>query len=212
MEANVLRILIDTCVWQHWFTFKREPETLSQKHRAYSENFDIIYRKANSSNAIELLYNALVVHELGIRYSAEFSEYVLPIAKKIVIPLTRCDGLYIHDGSILHGGLMGGSLKDFLTADGYPQEEKIQEEAKKLQAGAKLYKTNPRKRELDVEHMESALEAKADLFITNDEKTIIKRLEKMSARYDSGHPINLIYSITKTPTTALPDITRYLKS
>jgi len=184
---------------------------LSPKHRAYSESFELIYQKSFSSDFIELLYNALVKHELGLKYCSEFSEYVLPMAKKIVIPLSRCDGLYSLDGSILHGGIMGGSLKDFLTMDGYLHEEKINEQAKMLQPKAKLYETKPRKHEMDVEHMESALEANADLFITNDEK-IIKRLEKMSVNYDSKHPINTIYSKTKNPTSALQYIVECLDS
>ena len=99
---------------------------------------------------------------------------------------------------------MGGCLRDFLNDDGYDQEYMVSMAVDKLKVGEKLYETSARKRELDVEHMESALEAGADLFITNDEHTIIRRLESMSNRYDSNHPINVILSITRTPTSALP--------
>jgi len=206
----MLRILIDTCVWRHWFSFKASPSCLSPALRAHSESFDMIYRLVSSSDRAEFLFNALVKHELGDKYNSEFYNYIHPIAKKIVIPLTRFDGLYCLDGSILCGGRMGGSLNEFLTADGYPQDVMVKEAAAALSDGEKLYETKPRKRELDVEHMESALETEADLFITNDESTIIRRLEAMSSRYDIDHPIHMILSITKTPTSALPYVQEYL--
>jgi hypothetical protein len=208
----MLRMLIDTCVWRHWFSFKVSPTRLSPTLRTHSENFDMIYRLVSSSDRAEFLFNALVTHELGEKYQLEFSEHILPVAKKIVIPLTRFDGLYSADGSVLCGGRMGGSLKAFLTSDGYPQDIKITEAAAALADGERLYETKPRKRELDIEHMESALEASADLFITSDESTIIRRLESMSGRYDLGHPINKILSITKTPTSALPYIQEHVNA
>lgn len=199
----MLRILIDTCVWWHWFTFKTAPDRLNAINQAHSKSFDTLYKLVSSSNSAELLFNALVKYELGDRYQSEFQEYVLPVARKIVIPLSRCDGIYCLDGSILHGGKMGGSLNSFLVADGYQQDAMVAKAAAELKADEKLYETRPRKRELDVEHMESALEARADLFVTNDETTIIRRLESMSHRFDSNHPINQVRSITKTPTDAL---------
>jgi hypothetical protein len=81
-----------------------------------------------------------------------------------------------------------------------------------LSEGKRLFETKPRKRELDVEHMESALEATADLFITNDESTVIRKLESMSSRYALNHPINMILSITRTPTSALDYIQERLNA
>ncbi len=208
---RMLQTLIDTCVWRHWFTFKQSPDKLSPTLLAHSENFQTIYQIASSSTQVELLYNALVEYELGDRYCTELSRYVLPIARKIVIPLSRRDGLYRRDGSILRRGLMDAELRPYLTADGYDQEAMIAKAAQSLQADEKLYDTSPRKRELDIEHMESALEARADLFITND-KIIIDRLSKMSSRYDSSNPINMICSITRAPTSALPQVKSYIEA
>jgi len=208
----MLRILIDTCVWRHWFSYKTSPNRLSQTLRGHSESFEEIYRIVSSSDRAEFLFNALVKYELGSKYQSEFSSYVLPVAKKIVIPLSRCDGLYHADGSILFGGRMGGSLKEFLTADGYSQDAMVSAAAAALSEGKRLFETKPRKRELDVEHMESALEATADLFITNDESTVIRKLESMSSRYALNHPINMILSITRTPTSALDYIQERLNA
>lgn len=199
-----MQILVDTCVWRHWFTLKSAPERLDAKIWTLSESFNEIYCLATSHpKHVTLLFNALVQYELGNKFSCDFEKYITPVAKKIPIPLSRCDGLHKADGSILHGGRMGGSLEEFLTADGYQQSANIFKEAHQLAKDQNLYQTKPRIREFDVEHMESALEAHANLFLTNDESTIIKRLERMAPLFDHDHPINLIASITKTTTTAL---------
>ncbi len=203
----MLRILVDTCVWQHWFTLKVAPDRLSAALREHSQSFDAIYQLVATSPSAEFLFNSLVVHELGDRYQADFARYVLPVSKKIPIPLSRTDGLHRYDGSILYGGRMGGSLTAFLNADGYQQDLMVRKAAVELHDGQRLYKTKPRKRELDVEHMESALEANADIFLTNDKSTIIERLQRLGQHHPENHPINMMLLITKTPTSAL----RYIK-
>ncbi|NTU50086.1 MAG: hypothetical protein HGA87_04235 [Desulfobulbaceae bacterium] len=207
----MLRILVDTCVWQHWFTLKINPTRLSATLRVHSESFNAIYQLIATSSSAEFLFNALVVHELGAKHEDDFAKYVAPVSKKIPIPLSRTDGLYKCDGSILSGGRTGGSLNAFLNADGYSQEEMIQNSAGSLSGEQKLYETKPRKRELDVEHMESALEANADIFLTNDERTIIERLQRLGRRYPDNHPINMILAITSTPTSALPKIQEIIR-
>ena len=207
----MLKMLVDTCTWQHWFSSKKNLNRLTSDLVTQCESFDEIYNIVSLSSNAKFLYNALVRHELGTKYQTEFEQYILPVAAKIPIPLSRFDGLYLFDGSILMGGRMGGSLREFLTFDGYPQDQKIIDAASKLRNGESLYETKPRKRELDVEHMESALEVEADIFITNDESTIIKRLEIMSEHFDKEHAINKILSITKTPQNALPLLKKLLQ-
>jgi hypothetical protein len=181
-----------------------DPARLSDPLREHSESFTSIYGLVTSSSGkTEFLFNALVQYELGEKYQNEFNNHVLPFAKKVPIPLSRLDGLYPYDGSILHGGKMGGSLNEFLKADGYPQEENIIRSAAELGGNEKLFEKSPRKREFDVEHMESALEAEAGLFLTNDERTILKRLRNLSESYKPSHAINAIHSIARTPTAAL---------
>ncbi|MGB3517317.1 MAG: hypothetical protein WBA43_12740 [Elainellaceae cyanobacterium] len=175
--------------------------------REHSQSFDVIYQLVATSPSAEFLFNSLVVHELGDRYQADFARYVLPVSKKVPIPLSRTDGLHRYDGSILCGGRMGGSLTVFLNADGYRQDLMVRNAAAELRDGQRLYETKPRKRELDVEHMESALEANADIFLTNDESTIIKRLQRLGQHHPENHPINMMLLIAKTPTSAL----RYIK-
>lgn len=199
----MMRILVDTCVWQHWFTLKTAPDRLTAALQEHSQSFDAIYQLVAASPSAEFLFNSLVEHELSDKYQLDFVRYVHPVSKKVPIPLSRLDGLHRYDGSILSGGRMGGSLIAFLNADGYQQDLMIKNAAAELSDGQSLYKTKPRKRELDVEHMESALEANADLFLTNDESTIIERLQRLGQRHPENHPINMMLLITKTPTSAL---------
>lgn len=199
----MLRILVDTCVWRHWFTLKVAPDRLSAALREHSQSFDAIYQLVATSPSAEFLFNSLVVHELGDRYQADFARYVLPVSKKVPIPLSRTDGLHRCDGSILCGGRMDVFLTAFLNADGYQQDRMVENAAAELRNGQRLYKTKPRKREFDVEHMGSALEANADIFLTNDESTIIKRLQRLGQHHPEDHPINMMLLITKTPTSAL---------
>jgi hypothetical protein len=215
----MLNILIDTNVWRNWFTLKVAPDRLQNHPNLLvdSRSFDEIYSLATSSLDVTFLFNYLVPRELGDNRKSEVSEYVLPVAKKIPIPLTRADGGYCDDGSVLHGGRMGGCLKVYLEFEGYQQEAEIMRAATAL-GDKPLYEENPRKREFDVEHMESALEAEADLFVTSDYKIIdtLDRLKRHLERFKDGHdaldPVNRIWEITKTPTDALPLIKAHLDS
>ena len=98
---------------------------------------------------------------------------------------------------------MGGSLRALLTLDGYPQEAAVRQAAGSLREGEKLYEKRPRKREFDIEHMESALEAGASLFLTVDERTILDWLRRAAESHERDHPIALMQTIAKTPTAAL---------
>lgn len=199
---------IDTCVWQHWFTFRSKPENLHGKEeiRKHSESFDQIYQLVKSSpEQAQFLFNCKIMNELNETGRAEFERLVMPFSKKVPIPLSRFDGAYLADGSILSGGRMGGTLKELLDADGQDHEQKLKDAAVSLSAHESLFKKNPRKKEFDIEHMESALEACADVFLTNDEKTILNPLRRIAAQKAPDHPIHLMCSIAKTPTDALDD-------
>lgn len=170
---------------------------------SFSEIYQLV--RAYPQHA-RFLYNKRIQDELGDRFLNEFSESVAPFSAKVPVPLTRLDGAYCFDGSITFGGRMGGSLRDLLTLDGYPQEESVKKAANSLVEGQKLYEKWPRKREFDIEHMESALEASASLFVTNDERTILELLRRAATRYTAEHPVGLIASIARSPTAALPEV------
>ena len=200
----MFRIFVDTCVWRHWFTYRSGggsdmPTRLSQ----HCDHFQIIYdRVVAVPTHARFLYNQLVKDELGNSFEDDFVAKVLPVSEKIPIPLTRFDGAYRYGDSILHGGELGGTLRALLSMYGYPHEEALKQAADALTEGKFLYETTARKKEFDIEHMESALEARAHLFLTDDESTILKRLRDASPKYHEAHPINAICRIAMTPTEA----------
>jgi len=207
----MLEIFVDTCVWHHWFTFISGVPLRQERIHQHCESFQQIYDLVSSApTRARFLHNKRIEDELGERFKKEFVERALPFSRKIPIPLTRYDGAYCYDGSILHGGRMGGTLRNLLTIQGYPHDAALEHAAETLEDGAFLYNTKPRKKEFDIEHLESALEASASLVITNDEKTIIALLQDASSKYELSHPINLICKITKTPTSALSYVRRQL--
>ncbi|MGY6217579.1 hypothetical protein ACW73L_20675 [Methylolobus aquaticus] len=199
----MLTIFVDTCVWWHWFTY-RDAAQLENRIREHCDSFDEIYKLVwRHPERSRFLHNKRIELELGDRFKAEFEQKVIPVSTRVPIPLTRYDGAYCHDGSVLRGGRMGGSLRDLLKIDGHPHDTALAMAADNLKEGEKLYYKKPRKREFDIEHMESALEADASLFLTTDERTILKSLYRAAHKYEEGHPIRLIHAIAKTPTAAL---------
>lgn len=202
----MLNIFVDTCVWRHWFTSIAK-KTAHNQILQHCVSFGNIYELVRATpEQARFLYNRRIEDELGERFKNNFIDMAFPLSTKIPIPLTRHDGAYCYDGSILHGGRMGGTLRDLLTLDGYQHESELKYKAETLQKGKSLYDTSPRKKEFDVEHMESALEAEADFFLTNDEKSILARLQRASTKFETTHPIGLIYKIAMTPTVALPHV------
>jgi hypothetical protein len=132
-----------------------------------------------------------------------FAEMIVPLADKVPIPLSRLDGAYPSDGSTLFGGVMGGSLDDFLELDGRCNREHLHAAAAGLEPCHFLYDTAPRKKEFELEHIESALEAGADLFVTTDDKSILEPLDRQQQEFDRGHSIRLLHTIAVTPRNAL---------
>jgi len=207
----MLKLFIDTCVWRHWFS-EQEGNPVGVEIQRQSQCFEEIYGLVNaSSGQARFLYNQRIVDELGPRFKDAFVQKALPVSTKIPIPMTRRDGAYKADGSILHGGKMGGSLRSLLTFEGYDQDKHVKEAAQSLGPEEKLYETAPRIREFDIEHMESALEAGADFFITNDRKSILMLLERAVKKFRESEHIQHMYTITLTPETALPFVRNFLK-
>lgn len=199
----MLTIFIDTCVWWNWFTYCAGAQ-IDERIAEHCKNFDEIYRLVQSRpDKARFLYNKKIENELGERFKSEFTQKILPVSNKIPIPLTRLDGAYCCDGSIIFGGRMGGSLRGLLTFDGYDQEIEVAKAASNLKSGEKLYDQKSRRREFDIEHMESALEANAHLFLTNDERTILELLQRAAEKHEVTHPICVMHTIAKTPTAAL---------
>jgi hypothetical protein len=200
----MLKIFVDTSVWRHWFTFVAGKSS-TPKLEQHSANFQKIYDLVcNAPTKGHFLHSKCVENELGKKFEKQFTGKVLPFSEEILIPLTRLDGTYSLDGSILLGGKIGGMLRNLSSVDGYDIEANLKLVIEKIKTDKSSYK-KVRKKEFDIEHMEAALEAEADLFITDDEISIAL-LKRASSRFNSNHPINLIYKIAKTPTLALPHL------
>lgn len=201
------RIFVDTCVWWHWLTHRAGIEITNPDLIMEVVCFDEIYQVVRNRPAqFVFLHNRRIELELGHRFSKDFFELVLPLSTSVPLPLTRYDGAYCHDGSILYGGECGGSLRDLLYASGRNHEVELRKAHDRLRQGEPLYKSNARKREFDVEHLESALEAKADIFITNDVSTIITPIKNLAKSYTAEDPVYRIGAILKTPADALKTV------
>lgn len=201
---NIMKnIFVDTCLWWHWFSYLDQPSQLLPKFKSEAEAFQQIYNLVLNSDSLQFVFNQRIVDELGSRFAKHFKDRVLPLSKKVPIPLTRLDGTYRLDGSFLHGGNFGGKLRDLLSTQGYDHAARLEESARALAPDDYLYNKKPRRKEFDIEHMESALECNAVLFITTDETTILNVLKQAAKSYPLQHPINRMHSIAKLPSESL---------
>ena len=202
-----MKLFVDTSVWRHWLTFKNKKLFENHVLEMHAKEFDRIYEIVSSQLFKHVfLYNDRVEGELPDLYLNDlpisFSKIkVNSYFTKTAIPLSRADGTNKADGSLLCGGHFGGTLKEILSIDGYDHQ-------KALQTAVPNYKlenpahTGPRKKEFDVEHIESALEADADLFITADQR-LIDRLRRASTLFPENSVINRVNEICVTPSQAL---------
>ncbi len=130
----------------------------------------------------------------------------MPRSTKVVILLTRADGHFCFNGSIMRGGRMGGKLRPLLALDGNDQDAQVAQAAAALTQDQHLYELPARRKEFDIEHLEAALEADADLFVTVDRSTIISRYRAVREQF-SGDPVttrSIDFSVT--PGEALEQI------
>ena len=202
-----MKLFVDTSVWRHWLTFKNKKLFENDVLKNHAKEFDRIYDIVSSQPFKHVfLYNARVEGELPDLYlnnlPISFSKIkVNSYFTETAIPLSRADGTYKADGSLLCGGRFGGTLKGILSIDGYDHQ-------KALQTAVPNYKlenpahTGPRKKEFDVEHIESALEADADLFITADQ-SLIDRLKRALALLSENSAVKRANEICVTPSQAL---------
>ncbi len=101
---------------------------------------------------------------------------------------------------------MGGKLRPLLALDGNDQDAQVAQAAATLTQDQHLYELPARRKEFDIEHLEVALEADADLFVTVDRSTIISRYRAVRELF-SGDPVttrSIDFSVT--PGEALEQI------
>lgn len=202
-----MRLFVDTCVWRHWLTLKNNRLFESDVLENHAKEFDRVYEIVLSEPLKHVfLYNARIEGELPDYYLSglpvSFSNIkVNRYFEKTVIPLSRADGTYKADGSLLYGGHFGGALRDILSMDGYDHQRALQTAVPNCKLENPVH-TEPRKKEFDVEHLESALEAEADLFITTDQR-LIDRLSRAMGLLTDNSAVTKANEICVTPSQAL---------
>lgn len=202
-----MRLFVDTCVWRHWLTLKNSRPFENCVLEKHATDFDQIYEIVSSGPLKHVfLYDARIEGELPDCYLNGLPMSFSKIKEngyfeKTPIPLSRADGTYKFDGSLLFGGRFGGALRGMLSMDGHDHERALQAAVpnRKLENPAH---TKPRKKEFDVEHLESALEADADLFITTDQP-LIDRLSRALGSLTDNSAVTRANEICVTPGQAL---------
>jgi len=202
-----MRLFVDTCVWRHWLTLKNNRPFENDVLENFAKEFDRIYERVSDDPLKHVfLYNARIEGELPDHYLSElpmsFSKIkVNSCFRKTAIPLSRADGTYKADGSLLAGGRFGGALRDILSIGGYDHERALQAAVPNSRRENPAH-TEPRKKEFDVEHLESALEGDADLFITTDQP-LIDRLSRALGMLTDNSAVKRANEICVTPSQAL---------
>lgn len=200
-------MFVDTCVWRHWLTLKNSMSFKNHVLENHAKKFDQIYKIVSSAPLRHIfLYNVRIEGELTDSY---LNGLLISFTKikgncyfeKIPIPLSRADGTYKCDGSLLGGGQIGGALRDVLSTDGYDHERALQTATPNYKLENPAH-TKPRKKEFDVEHLESALEACANLFITVDQP-LIGRLNRALKLLPENPVVTRANEICVTPDQAL---------
>jgi hypothetical protein len=202
-----MKMFVDTCVWRYWLTLKNGRDFENCILESHAKHFDQIYKIVSSKPLKHVfLYNTRIEGELpdSYLYGLTMSFYKIkenPYFIKIPIPLSRAGGTYKADGSLLAGGFYGGTLMAILSMDGYDHKAALQNAAPNYRRENPAH-TKPRIKEFDVEHLESALEARADLFITADQ-LLIDRLSRAFELLPVNPTIMRANEICATPKQAL---------
>lgn len=198
----MLKIFVDTCVWRHWLSWIAGRISDLSPHCADATAFDDVLMAIKRGHVqAQLLYDERVMLELGEALAAEVRRRTEGHSTRVPIPLTRADGSFKADGSILLGGIHGGSLDILLTADGVDHERLVHEAAQRARsAGTFLYDEKIRRKEFDVEHLEASLEANADYFVTSDVKTIILPIQRLSERLPNDKALQAVTRSLRRPT------------
>lgn len=202
-----MKIFVDTCVWRYWLTLKNNVNFENHDFEIHAKVFDQIYNIVSSDPQKNVfLYNARIEGELPDEYRSKLPVSFSRISEnrymnQVPIPLSRADGTYKADGSVLLGGSFGGTLREILSMNGYDHETALQNTKPNYRLANPVH-TKPRKKEFDVEHVESALEANADLFITTDQP-FINRLRRAHQLYPENSIIEMANNICVTPSHAL---------
>ena len=122
--------------------------------------------------------------------------------ERIPSPLSRHDGLYKYDGALKYGGEFGGALRKCLKLN-----SKYNHEAALINSripDQDPRKNKIRKKEFDIEHLETALEGEIDFFISLDYK-LKRRLENCFKKYKDEF-VKKAYDIIRTPSEFLKEI------
>lgn len=203
----MIKIFVDTCVWQHWLALRAEKHFTNPDLEANAKAFEKIYEIVSSyAQKFMFLYSARIEGELPDEYLCKLAFCFQKVKQsdfiqQVVIPLSRADGTYRADGSLSFGGRLGGTLRIILSIDGYDHEEQLKKAIPNFRRENPAH-TNPRSKEFDIEHLESALEASADFFLTTDQP-LIDRLDRARKIYPENKEVSWGSRICMRPVAAL---------
>nr|WP_293596039.1 hypothetical protein [Polaromonas sp. 39-63-25] len=85
----------------------------------------------------------------------------------------------------------------------YQHDDRLAQAKATLSPDLHLFELLARKREFDVEHMEAALEADAELFVTVDRSTILHRYRAVREQFRRDAVITRAIDLSVTPGEAL---------
>ena len=199
----MFKVFVDTCVWFDWLDLSAGRQLQTENHRREAEAFKRILEGVISEQPrAELLFNERIVFEMNSssdQWSAVLA-HVGHLSRRIPIPATRADGSFLLDGSFLAGGSYGGSLAAALYIDGRDYEHDLHQAwERSLQKQSPLYDEEVRRKEFDIENLESALEAGADYFVSTDMK-LRRKLERVNQRMPNHDAAAAALRLMKLPT------------
>lgn len=213
----MIKVAIDTGAVRdaiHWKTNQTEFISGIEKDKKISERLSSAedFWELIDQEGLLFMYTSLVDHNVGKMRGSQAKGFWgklkgHPSFEEIPIPLSRADGIHKADGSLLYGGTCGGSLAELLPDD---HEQKYQNYPTRISSEPdhfekeKLKKKylEERHKEFDLEHLEAALEAEADYFITSDFK-LLERLESVSPELREKEKIKKACEIACTASEAL---------
>jgi hypothetical protein len=152
------KVLLDTCLISHYWEYKINKCWSPGNQNIVDDvkSFDSLLARS----LVEIFYNATIEHELPDDKKQLWDSVKKDYnAIKVPIPLSLCDGTYKYDGSLMYGGVKGGSLEGQIP-NGYIEKMKKSSTEREL--------TKARNKRNDIEFLETVLEHRLDYFLTTD--------------------------------------------
>jgi hypothetical protein len=152
---------------------------------------------------IRLFYSSLTDVEMPEKLDGPWQELKRRMQKTTVVS-ARANGIYLADGSVSSGSVHGGGLR-CLNDPGFDVSLLKAAKQSREEGTDKPY-MHYRRREFDFDHVEAALEMKADYFITNDRRLMRRIRSAPKNIVKQNITVKLAKRIVCTPQEALTKI------